>query len=477
MTEIAGYPAKVFFELENLAKTSKPDPFTPLKKLPVAPFQLFNPQTQKIMSEPTIICPNCHTEIKLTESLAAPLIESIRQESDRKLALKDAEVAQREKVLAEKQTVLTKAQETVQEQVQAGLKGERERIAQEEARRARQLLAGDMEQKTKEVAELQKVLTEREGKLAEAQNAQAELVRKQRELDDAKREMELTIETRVQSSVGEIHKKARREAEESLKLKILEKEQVIESMQVKIEDLKKRAEQGSQQLQGEVLELELESILRARFPRDVFEPVPKGEFGGDILQRVMSETGQLCGTILWESKRTKSWSHGWLAKLRGDQRAARADLAVIVSEVVPDNIDSFDLTEEIWVSRRHCVVPVAVALRHSLLEISLARWAATGQKTKADLLYQYLTGPDFRHRMNAIVEKFTEMQSDLQSERKAIMKMWAKREKQLQALGDSTSGMYGDLQGLGGAAILEIPDLDVRMLPDGGIAAGEAAAS
>src|SRR5262249_36015902 len=161
------------------------------------------------------------------------------------------------------------------------------------------------------------------------------LLRKQRELDDARRELDLTIERRVQGSLVEIRQNAKVEAEESFRLKVSEKEQQILSMQRQIDQLKHKAEQGSQQLQGEVLELELEATLRAHFPHDTIEPVGKGEFGGDVLQRVISPVGQGCGALLWETKRTKNWSDSWLAKLRGDQRSANADLAVLVSTALP----------------------------------------------------------------------------------------------------------------------------------------------
>jgi len=227
------------------------------------------------MNEPTIICPNCKTEIKLTESLAAPLIEATRQGYEQKIAQKEADVANREAAIREQQAEITKAQDSIDEQVTAKLKTEREKIAAEEAKKARLILATDLEQKAQEVADLQEVLKERDSKLAEAQKAQADLIRKQRELDDAKREMELTIEKRVQESLVMVRDKAKSEAEEGLKLKVSEKEEQIASMQRQIEELKRRAEQGSQQLQGEVQELELESLLRHKFPRDAIEPVAK----------------------------------------------------------------------------------------------------------------------------------------------------------------------------------------------------------
>ncbi len=254
-----------------------------------------------------------------------------------------------------------------------------------------------------------------------------------------------------------------------MRLKVAEKEEQISGMQRQIEDLKRRAEQGSQQLQGEVLELELESLLRAKFPTDVFEPVPKGEFGGDIVHRVIGPSNQLCGTILWESKRTKNWSDGWLAKLRGDQRAAKADIALMVTSVLPKNTSSFDLVDGVWVTEANCAIPVAIALRQSLIQLSGARQAAQGQQTKMELVYQYLTGPRFKQRIEAIVEKFSDMQSDLDKERKATIRLWAKREGQIRGVIESTVGMYGDLQGIAGKALDEIEGLSLPLIENAAI--------
>src|SRR5205814_292782 len=293
-------------------------------------------------SEPIITCPTCRAEIKLTESLAAPLIESTRAEYERRLAQKDADVAKRDQKLNEREAAIKKATESLEEQVAEKLKLERAKIAADEARKAKLAQAADFDLKIKEISELQEVLKQREEKLAEAQKAQAELIRKQRELDDTKREMELTIEKRVQSSLASVREQAKKDAEEHLSLKVLEREQTIISMQKQIEELKRKAEQGSQQLQGEVLELQLETLLGNKFPLDQIQPVPKGEHGGDLVHRVMLPTGVSCGTILWETKRTKNWSDGWLAKLRDDQRAAKAEIAVIVSAILPKGVDTFD---------------------------------------------------------------------------------------------------------------------------------------
>lgn len=194
-------------------------------------------------------------------------------------------------------------------------------------------------------------------------------------------------------------------------------------MQRQIEVLKQKAEQGSQQAQGEVQELAPESLLAAKFPSDRVEPVPKGESGADVLQRVLSPSGQQCGTLLWESKRTKNWSDSWLGKLRNDQRAARADFAVFVTRALPKGVESFDLMEGIWVVEYRCAIPVAIALRQSLIEVATVRQINAGQRTKMGMVYEYLTGPRFRAHVESIVEKFTEMEADLANERKTMTRL------------------------------------------------------
>lgn len=314
------------------------------------------------MTEPTITCPNCKAEIKLTESLAAPLIEATRREYEQRLAKEDADIAKREASLREREEAVSKARDTIDEQVVEKLRQERAKIAAEEAKKAKLALATDLDQKVGEIADLQDILKQRDQKLAEAQKAQAELLRKQRELDDAKRELDLTVEKRVREGLAATREQAKKEAEEGLRLKVMEKEQTIASMQKQIEELKRKAEQGSQQLQGEVQELELEALLSAKFSRDTIQSVPKGEHGGDVLHRVFSPSGQPCGTILWESKRTKNWSDGWLAKLREDQRSAKTEVAVIVSQVLPKEVETFDLIDGVWVTHPKAVIPVAMTL-------------------------------------------------------------------------------------------------------------------
>src|SRR5918996_501558 len=418
------------------------------------------------MTEPTVVCPQCKTKIKLTESLAAPLLESVRRDYEQRLTQKDADIAKREEILHEREASLRKQKDLMDEQVAAKLQQERGRIAAEEAKKATLIIGNDLEQKTKEISYLQEVLKQRDAKLLEAQQAQAHMVRKQRELDDAKRELDLTIEKKVQADLGIEREKAKKEAEEELKLKVMEKDQTITAMQKQIEDLKRRAEQGSQQLQGEVQEMELESLLAAKFPRDTIQPVPKGDFGGDVLHRVVGPLNQVCGTILWECKRTKNWSEGWLPKLREDQRTAKAEIAVIISQALPKEVDTFGFVDGVWVADPKVTLPVAMSLRQTLIEVASVRQASEGQQTKMEMVYQYLTGPRFRQRVQAIVEAFSAMREDLDREKKAITRQWAKREEQIDRVMQATVGMYGDLQGIAGRTLQEIEGLEFQGMLD-----------
>ena len=416
------------------------------------------------MTEPTITCPSCQADIKLTESLAGPLVEQTRRAFAEQLSAKDQLVAKAQaEVVSAKQSV---EQERLDIEVTLAKRMDeaRKQIAIDEAERAKRLIADDLEARDRQLAELAETLKAREEKLKASQAAEAEMLKKQRELDDKLREADLTVQRQVNEGLETVRAAAKLEAEETLSLKVKERDTQIASMQQKIEELKKKAEQGSQQLQGEAQELMLEDTLRARFPFDQIEPVGKGEFGGDVLQRVVNASGQVCGTILWETKRTRTWSDGWLNKLKGDQRAAKADLALIVSHALPKDVETFGHMDGVWVTGPKCVVPVATSLRESLILMSSVRAAGEGQQTKSALMYDYLTGPRFRHRIEAVVEKFSEMQDDLASERKATMKRWAKREQQLHTVLDSTAGLYGDLQGIAGRSMLEIEALETPML-------------
>ena len=192
--------------------------------------------------------------------------------------------------------------------------------------------------------------------------------------------------------------------------------------------------------------------------------VERGVIFVDLALAQIAALGATAGIILWEFKRTKNWSDGWLAKLREDQRAVKADVALIVSQALPRDVETFDLIDGVWVAHTRCAIPVAVSLRQTLIAVAGSRTAQQGQQTKMEQVYQYLTGPRFRQRIDAAIEKFGDMKGDLDKERKFLTKQWAKREGQIVAVIETTAGMYGDLQGIAGKALPEIASLDMPLL-------------
>jgi len=429
-------------------------------------------------TEPALICPKCGESIKLTESLAAPLVAATRAQYEQQLADQAKTFATEKKALttqqeanerraAELEAAARKQQQEVAQAVQDGiakqLVGERRKIAEQESVRARQQVEDELKTE-RDAANLQteriQTLTQ---KLTLAQQAESGLLKKQQALEDKERELDLTLQKGIATARTEERAKALAEVQGDLDLKVQDRDNKIAQLLTQIDSLKRKAEQSSQQAQGESLEVALEHQLRTQFPFDLIEPVAKGEFGGDVLQHVRDPTGQVCGKILWESKRTKAWSDSWLTKLKTDQRAAQADLAVIVSQTIPKDVIHFDHMEGIWVSSLGCILPVANALRVSVIELAGVRRSSEGQESKAQQIYAYLTGPRFKHRVECIAEKFTEMRSDLDKERKWMNKQWAKRDSELLAVLEATSGMYGDLQGIAGQSLKEIDALEGPM--------------
>jgi hypothetical protein len=411
-------------------------------------------------SDPQITCPNCKSEIRLTESLAAPLLAATRADYEGRMKAQADGLAREKQELQQQQSKLAHAQAHVDEQVAERLQAERAALVAQEQKRVRSTLELEMKQKDEALKDAQGLLRQRDEKLAAAQKLQAGFMVKLRALEDKERELELTIATRVDADRAAIREKAQAEAEQAMRLKVSEKEETIASMQRQIEDLKRRAEQGSQQLQGEVLELDFEQHLQQRFPMDRISPVPKGEIGADLVQHVMTATGQTAGVIIWELKRAKNWSDGWLAKLRDDQRNLPADVAVLVSTALPKGVDRMDVVETVHVVHPREALALATILRASLLDIARVKLQQVGQAGKMEQMYDYLTGPHFKHRVDAIIENFRAQQKDLEREKTFMLKQWAKREKNLFNVLEATSGMYGDMQGIAGSGMPAIAALD-----------------
>jgi hypothetical protein len=225
--------------------------------------------------------------------------------------------------------------------------------------------------------------------------------------------------------------------------------------------MKRKAEQGSMETQGEVLEQDFEARLKALFVHDDIQPVPKGIKGADLIQSVRTPMGDECGVLLWETKNTKAWSNAWTPKLKDDMIETRASIAVLVSVVLPNGIKRFGQVDGVWVSDPLCAIPLAAVLREQLEAISRERTASTGKNEKMEALYQYLAGVEFKQKIEGIIEAFTSMQEQLNKERRAMEKHWKQREKEIERVVKNTAGLYGDMQGIIGGQIPAIPALEL----------------
>lgn len=410
------------------------------------------------MMDPKITCPHCHGEVKLTETIAAPLLAKERGKLEEEARSRATLLDERQEKLERQAADVVAARKELDRELERKLQAAREQLALEERAKAEAAVRQDLES-TRETMEKQARA------LAEAQQAELEVRRQRQNLETEKREFELKLQRSLDEQRQTIREETQREDDERYRLKLAEKDKVIADMKKQVEEARRTGDQGSQQLQGDVQELDLESLLRTQFPLDEIERVPKGHNGADILQHVVDATGRRCGTIAWESKRTKNWNDQWLQKLRDDQRAAGAEVGVITSTALPNGVSSFGEVEGVWVTGPSFILPVAAALRTIVIDVAAARQAIEGHQDKVALMYDYLTGNQFRQRVESIAESFVQMQDDLASEKRAIQRQWAKREKQLQRMIAGTTGLYGDIQGISGAALQSVDGLNLLESP------------
>ena len=407
------------------------------------------------MNDQSILCPNCGERIPLTEALTHPIEEKLRKEFDSETKKKERD----------HETAI----EALKREHAQGIAAERAAIEKTARKRAEDALAQDLKDLKAQLAEKAKLLVA-------AQTQELALRKRKRELEERERAMGLELERKLDEERGKIQEDALTKAAEEHHLRDRDKDKQLADMRRQIEELKRKAEQGSQQAQGEVQELELEDNLRSTFRFDDIEPVAKGVRGADVLQRISSSPGKPCGSILWESKRTKAWSDGWVQKLKDDLREAKADVGIIVSSNMPKGMHHIGCIDGVWVVDFPSATGLGMALRASILQMAHAQNALAGKGEKMELIYKYLSGPEFRHRVEAIVETFVSMKDDLDSEKRAMERAWAKREKQIQRVVHNTSGMYGDLQGLIGTSLPPIQSLELSFEkePDHGVSQGEA---
>jgi len=353
-------------------------------------------------------------------------------------------------------------EEDVKKQTEEVYRKELEKVKQETADK----ISREMDEKNKtELIDLQKQIDEQKKKNDEFREKELELREEKRRLEEKEKELTLSVERKIDEEKKKIEEQVVKSQEEKHHLKDLEKEKVIEDLKKALDDAQRKANQGSQQTQGEAFELEFEDLLKREFPNDIISEVAKGTRGGDIIQEVIDRNGNPCGKILWELKNTKTWSELWIDKLKADQRSITAESAVIISEAVPSDVDSAKFHNGIWITKRSFVMGLAYSLRLSLVQITMAKRTQEGKKEKMDILYTYLTGTEFRQRVEAIVESFTSMQGEIEKEKRYFANKWSRDEKNIRQVIDNTFGMQGDLKGIMGNSLPEIKGLD--LLEDG----------
>ncbi len=319
-------------------------------------------------------------------------------------------------------------------------------------------LAGQAEQKARadfavEKQFLEGQLVEERRKCREAQQAELELRKERGALEARARELDLEVPATEKQRLAE---------QQDLRLK--EKDKLIEDLRTALEEARRKSEQGSQERQGEVLEIDIEADLARRFPQDAILAVAKGARGADLVHEVRDRALRVCRTIVWEIKNTRHWQPAWIDKLKVDQRAIGASLAVIVSTALPEGIVEFGRVDGVWVTSLRAWPALAVALREQLIEVAFAHAAADGKSEKLECLYRYLAGDQFRSRIEATVEPFTALQCGLDGERRAMERIWKEREKQIDRVLANTAGMYGEVRGILGQSVPPVPALEFDTL-------------
>lgn len=319
-----------------------------------------------------------------------------------------------------------------------------------------QKLSQDFELQLKTLQKERDEEKDRSSKLLKQLEDLTDEIRQLRRKDE---ERELEMKKKLNEEEGKMKEELSKKFIDEHELKDREKDQKMADLVKQIELWKSKAQQGSQQTQGEVLELELEELLKKEFPDDEIKEVKKGQRGADVIQIVINKLGQPCGTILWESKNAQ-WQEGWLKKLREDQRETKAHLGVLVATDLPQGIGLFKFKDGVWVASRKAIVNLASALRFDLIHVNHERLMNVGKNEKMEVLYEYLTGTEFRHRVESIAEAFTNLQTDIEKEKRFFTIKWARQEKELRKIVDSTHGMYGELQAVSGRALQTIKQLE-----------------
>ncbi len=407
-----------------------------------------------------ITCPKCGDGFALSESFIAPYLEQERAENQKLIGLARREATEAQKSLADRLAEIELAKATIEVEVST-------RVAESQKSLRVQLRTQlETENSAKNEAQ-QEQIGDLQQKLQKSQKAElvAEKAKQQAELKA--QSVDLEVIKQVNARLEELKDQAKTNAEENFKFKLAELEKKLSDTTNALDVAKRKAEQGSQQLQGEVLELDLHFELRKAFPYDQIDEVKKGQSGGDITHKVMTTNGNHSGSIMWETKRTQNWGSEWCGKAKEDARRSKIDIVIIVSTVLPKECSHFGEHEGIWITKPPYAIFLAQVIRAGIIEMTKVRQNALGKQDKAGILYDYLTGKEFHSRLEGVVEPFKAMQSELESEKRATTRNWAKREKQHQRVLNSALGLVGDLQGIAGSDMPSLEVMEIKALEPG----------
>ncbi|WP_114310499.1 DUF2130 domain-containing protein [Winogradskyella arenosi] len=412
-------------------------------------------------NETQVKCPNCGTSIDVQDILSHQLEEEIKQKYQSEIArTKKQYSVEQEKLKQEKLNFEQKKKrenELFQERLAQQLKADKKEI---EHKLKQKLKDEQLEQ----FEALQKELNEKSAQVRELNRSKAEIEKLKREKGELKEAAEAEAQKRLNDILLAEREKIKKLEEDKNELRFKEMQKQLEDQKKLTEEMKRKQEQGSMQLQGEVQELAIEEWLATKFPLDTIEEIKKGARGGDCLQVVHTRTEQNCGTIYYESKRTKDFQPSWIEKFKADIRDRGANVGVLVTEVMPSDMDRMGLKDGIWICNYEEFKGLCTVLREGILQVNNALVTQENKGDKMDLLYDYLTSSTFRMSIEAIVEGFTQMKSDLDSEKRSMQRIWKQREKQIEKVVINTIDMYGSVKGIAGNAIQSVKALE---LPEG----------
>ena len=408
-----------------------------------------------------IKCPNCGTSIDVQDILSHQLEEEIKQKYQAQIAdEKKKYESEQEKLKQEKLNFEQKKKrenELFQERLENQLKADKKDIESK-------LKLKLKEEQSEQFDALQKELNEKSEQIKELNRTKAEIEKLKREKSELKEIAEAESQKKLNEILLAEKEKIKKSEEDKNELRFKEMQKQLEDQKKLTEEMKRKQEQGSMQLQGEVQELAIEEWLASKFPLDTIEEIKKGARGGDCIQIVHSRTEQNCGTIYYESKRTKDFQPTWIEKFKADIRDRGANIGVLVTEVMPSDMDRMGLKDGIWICNYEEFKGLCAVLREGILQVNNAIITQENKGDKMDLLYDYLTSSTFRMQIEAIVEGFTQMKSDLDSEKRSMQRIWKQREKQIEKVVTNTIDMYGSIKGIAGNAIQSVKALE---LPEG----------